>query len=141
MGCTKKSIKVSRAKFWTNSHGVLFCAFNNTRHYLTLGVDVAEKYKQAISTLAEDKPMPFLIDLRDNQGDFSAEAAKLLASSPALNKVRISEAFVINSIKTKLLISTYKRIFEPHTPFKIFNDFDEALAYSINSKKIFDAGK
>lgn len=136
----EKIIILNKAKFWTDSRGILFCEFENSETYRTLEVDTVEKYEKAISTLSQGKPMPFLIDIRDNQGNFSTEAAKLFANSPVFKKIRISEAFVINSINTKLLINSYKRIYEPITPFEIFKDFEEALVYSTNSKKTFEDG-
>ncbi|WP_308993203.1 hypothetical protein QLS71_008240 [Mariniflexile litorale] len=138
MNTINKVIKLNKAKFWTNSLGIIFCEFNNTETFLTLEVDTVERYEKAISTLSQGKPMPFLIDIRNNQGNFSTQAAKLFANSLVFEKIRVSEAFVINSINTKLLINTYKRIYEPNTPFKIFHDFDEALTYLINVKKTFD---
>lgn len=139
MNSRNNEIELNKTKIWTNAKGILFCEFKNTESFLTLGADLVEKYEKAISTVSQGKSMPIVIDIRDTQGNFSAEAAKLFANSSVFKKVRISEAYVINSINTKLLINTYKRIFEPNTPFEIFKDFDEALAYSVNTKEIFDA--
>ncbi|MEP3838137.1 MAG: hypothetical protein ABJM36_10835 [Algibacter sp.] len=139
MEAIKKSITIKNAKFWTNALGVIFCELSNTENYKILEVDLVKKYEQAIFTLSEGRSMPFVIDIRDNQGNISIDAAKLLANSSILKKIRISEAFIINSINAKLLINSYKRIYEPNTPFKIFKDFDEALAYSVNTKKLHDA--
>ena len=100
MDSTKKVIKLNKALFWTNSLGILFCEFKNKDTYLTLEVDTVEKYEQAIFTLSQGKAMPFLIDIRDCIGNFSTEAAKLFANSSIFKSVRVSEAFVINSIKT-----------------------------------------
>ena len=139
MEATKNTITINKTKFWTNSQDVLICKINSTSSFLTLKAEAIEKYEKAICKLTQGKSVPFLIDFRDNHGNFSAKAAKLLANSTVFKNAKISEAFVINSINSKLLINSYKRIFEPNTPYKIFKDFDEALEYSINNKKIFDA--
>ncbi|MBP0905678.1 hypothetical protein ACFSKN_16440 [Mariniflexile gromovii] len=141
MDFPKKVIKLNKALFWTNSLGILFCEFKNKDTNLTLSVDTVETYEKAIFSLSQGKPMPFLIDIRDCHGTFSTEAAKFFANSSVFKKVRVSEAFVINSINTKLLINSYKRIYEPHTPCAIFKNFDEALTYSINTKMMLDEDK
>ncbi|WP_100611019.1 DUF7793 family protein [Confluentibacter lentus] len=136
----KRIIIINKTRFWTDSRGILFCEFQNKGTYLTLEVDAIEKYEKAISELSQGNPMPFLIDVRDVQSNFSIETAKLFANNVVFKKIRISEAYVINSINTKLLINTYKRIYEPTTPFKIFKDYDEALEYLIKVKKTLDGG-
>ena len=138
MNSTMQIIELNKAKFWTNSSGILFCEFKNTDAFSTVQVDTIKAYEAAISKLSKGKSMPFLIDVRDCIGNYTTEAAKLFANNSVFKKVRISEAFVINSIHTNLLINSYKRIYEPHTPFEIFSNFDEALGYSINTKNIFD---
>ncbi|XMO85050.1 hypothetical protein AAFN75_09650 [Algibacter sp. AS12] len=139
MNPIKKEIKLNKARFWTDSQGILFCEFSNTETYLTLEQNTLEEYEVAVLELLEGRSAPFIIDVRDNQGNLSTSAAKFFASSLVFKKARIYEAFIVNSLNTKLLINSYKRIYEPNTPYKIFKDFDEALAHSINVKQIFDA--
>tara|TARA_R110002050_G_scaffold94765_2_gene197258 strand:+ start:127213 stop:127635 length:423 start_codon:yes stop_codon:yes gene_type:complete len=126
-------IQLERAKFWTD-RGVLFCEISNPDETSNLKEETVDSYICAISKLCNGKKMPFLIDLRNTHGTFLSASAKKLANSSEFSKLSLSEAFVVNSLKIKLLISSYKRIYEPITPFKIFNDYDEALAYSIDVK-------
>lgn len=134
MTIKKKERQLDRAKFWIDN-GILFCEIRNPDKTRVLEVETVQYYIEVIANLCKGKPMPFLIDLRFSGGAFLSPAAKLLASSPELEKLRLSEAYVANSLKMRLLISSYKRIYEPITPFKICNDFEEGLAYSINAKK------
>ncbi|WAC02317.1 hypothetical protein N7U66_00725 [Lacinutrix neustonica] len=78
--------------------------------------------------------MPFFIDVRNSRGTYSSSAANLLAKSPALMKLRISEAFILNSIGIKLLITSYKRLYNPSTPFAVFSDITKAEAYCLETK-------
>ncbi len=122
-----------KAKFWTKE-GVLFCEFNNRdiHHRLTSGQ--VERYIEIIKELTNGQIMPFLIDIRNSFGNFTIKAAELFANSPYLKSIRLSEAYVINSINSKLSISSYKRLFEPKTPFQFFDNLDSALEYCLQSK-------
>lgn len=125
------------AMFWTDSSGILYCKFNNKDSKSTLDYKTAKRYIDAIINLCNGKAMPFLIDVRDAKGTFSIAAAKLIAKNIELVKLRISEAFVINSIGITLLITSYKRIFNPITPYAVFRELDTAKAYSIDAKDKF----
>jgi len=126
-------IQLDRAKFWVDNE-ILFCEIINLDETRNLTVETVDSYIIAISTLCNGKKMPFLIDLRNTRGAFLNTAAKKLASSLKLSKLSVAEAFVVNSLKVNLLINSYKRIYEPITPFKIFKDYNEALTFSINAK-------
>lgn len=123
-------------KFWTNS-GILFCQFTGNEANCVLNEENSNKYIDAIKEITQGKPMPFLVDIRNSVGNFSVQSAKLIASSPFLKKIRLSEAFVVNSINGKILILSYKRIFEPLTPFKVFNNMKDALQFCEDSKNEF----
>ncbi|MEN3323281.1 hypothetical protein VP395_06050 [Mariniflexile soesokkakense] len=129
----KNVIQMEHSKFWIDK-GVLFCEICNPDQTRNLNEETVESYLKAVSILCKGEKMPFLIDLRNTHGTFLNSAAKKLANSPELSKLSLSEAFVVNSLKVKLLIISYKRIYEPITPFKIFNNYNEALMYSINVK-------
>lgn len=126
-------IKLEYAKFWIDNE-ILFCEINNRDETRNLSEETVDSYLTAISTLCKGQRMPLLIDLRNTRGAFLNTAAKKLADSPQFAKLIVVEAFVINSFKIKLLINSFKRIYEPITPFKIFKDYNEALTFSMNAK-------
>lgn len=140
MTLKNNSIKLERAKFWTDKE-ILFCKMLNmdASHHLT--DETADTYLKAIVTLCNGKKMPLLIDLRNTQGAFLSTAAKKLGEGIEISKLILSEAFVINSLNVKLLINSFKRIYEPITPFEIFEDYNDALNYSINSKNSNNGSK
>lgn len=127
-------IKFEQSKIWIENE-ILFCQFNNKNSNYKLNTDNVNSIIEAITKLCKGKAMPFIIDVRNTRGTFSTSAAVLLAQSPALVKLRISEAFILNNIGIKLLIASYKRIYEPITPFAIFSTMDTAKDYCIESKK------
>lgn len=130
-------ISIKHAKFWTDSSNILFCQFNNSDSNIKLDENSTKLFLAIIIDLCKGKAMPFLIDLRNSRGTFSSSAAKLLTKSTELKKIRISEAFVTKSIAMILLIRSYKRIYNPKTPFGVFNDIDTAKDYCIETKNKF----
>ncbi|MGB5420098.1 hypothetical protein, partial [Algibacter sp.] len=125
------------AMFWTDGSGILYSKFNNMDSNSKLDYKKANQYIDAIIKLCDGEPMPFLIDVRDARGTFSIAAAKLIANNLELVKLRISEAFLINSIGVSLLITAYKRMYNPVTPFGVFRNMEEAKTYSLETKNQF----
>ena len=123
------------AMFWTDGTGILHCKFNNKDSNAKLDYNAAKLYISAITKLCNGKPMPFLIDVRDAKGTFSIAAAKLISKDLELVKLRISESFIIKNIGISILITTYKRVYNPITPFGVFREMKEAKEYSLETKK------
>lgn len=121
------------AVFWMDTRDIIFCRSINDNTYHEISIETAQKYEGIISTLTKDRPMPILIDIRNSNLTYNSLTAKLFANSPVIKNRLISQAFVINSLRIKLLIYAYKRIYEPNTKFKIFNDLDNAIAYCIEN--------
>ncbi|RIA08499.1 hypothetical protein OE09_0312 [Flavobacteriaceae bacterium MAR_2010_72] len=133
-----QQISINKAKFWTDERGILFCEFDNQDVYHKLDIDSVKIYEEAIISLTQGKSMPFLIDARNTRGSFTSKSAKLFAKSKIFKQARICEAFVVNSIKTELLINSFKRIYDPNTPFLVFNDIERALDYCLEAIQRYD---
>ena len=116
-----KNLQLDQSKFWIDN-GILFCIIRHLDTNPYLNTITLEKYLNAVNILCEGKKIPFLIDLRNTEGTFSIKAAKTLATSHEFHDLIISEAYVVNSLKMKLLINSYKRIYEPLKPFIIFDN-------------------
>ena len=130
-------IGFNNALFWTDETEILYCEFNNSDPSVKLETNNVESYIKAITTLCDGKAMPFLINLKGTRGTFSISAAKLVAKSPELIKLRISESYIINTIGIKLLLSFYKRLYDPITPFGLFNDISAAKEFCLDTKNKF----
>lgn len=121
--------------FWIEND-ILFCQFNQSDCFLT--EDSAEAYLLKIEKLTAGKPMPLLIDIRNFIGNFSPIAAKFFADSLIIKKFVIAQAFVINTLHSKLLIGSYKRLFAQDAHVQVFADTETALAFCEESKRNFN---
>ena len=130
-----KIIQLRNAMFWTDDSEILYCEFSNKISGGKLDYNTIKVYLDAVISLCNGKAMPFLIDLRESRGTFSISAAKLIAKSPELAKLRISESFVTSAISIRLLIASYKRLYDPITPFSIFNNTQDAINFCNDYKK------
>ncbi len=138
----KRKHALKDVEFWIDNSEILHCTFKNvTNNNYKLSLSIVKRYINIVAKLCDGKPMPFLIDLREAKGTFSILAAKLLASSPKLKQVRLSEAYIVNSMKMKLVINTYKRIYEPVTPFQFFDNLEDGIDYCLTIKKDIYGGE
>tara|TARA_R110002049_G_scaffold169818_1_gene336378 strand:- start:3520 stop:3933 length:414 start_codon:yes stop_codon:yes gene_type:complete len=127
-----------KAKIWLDD-GILFWKILNDDIEFVLSDIPIQIYIEAMRKLTGDQACPLIIDARDVKGTYSIEAAKLFANSPIIKEVRLSEAFVTNSINSRLLIASYVRIFDSQTPFLIVDSLEEAITYSHEIKRANNA--
>ncbi|WP_430468391.1 hypothetical protein [Winogradskyella ouciana] len=128
-------IGFNNAIFWTDDTEILYCEFSNTDPNAKLESTKAKLYIKAITTLCKGKAMPFVIDLTETCGTFTTSVAKFIVRNSELKKLRISESFIIGTTGVKLLITLYKKFYDPATPFRIFADQNLAQAYSLETKQ------
>ena len=131
------TITIGYAKFWIDTNDILYCQFINSETYYKLDLVSVKLYIEAIKNLCNGKAMPFIIDLRGIRGTFSAEAASYFSKSPILKALIISEAFIVDTINTKLSITSYKRIYDPNISHAVFNEIAPALQYCLETKNRF----
>lgn len=120
------------SEFWIKDDGILYAKIGTPNMNNRLDVHTAELYIDAIARLSKGKAMPLLIDLRNTKGTFSNEAAQLLARKFKAMPIAICEAYVVNSLSVRLLVHSYKRIFNPDSPFEIFKTVTSAREYCLN---------
>lgn len=127
-----------KVKFWIEND-ILFCKFNQADCYLS---EVAAKaYLSIIKEKVKGKPMPFIIDIRNFVGNFSPTAIKIFSDSLFFKTHIISQAFVVNTLQSKLQIGSYIRIFVQDAQVEIFDGMETALAYSIESRNKFNSNR
>ncbi|AXO79626.1 hypothetical protein DZC78_04200 [Olleya aquimaris] len=129
----KKMVTVGQAKFWTDYDNILYFEFTKNQSDFVLDLNTAKKYFNGILQISEGMSMSSVIDLRGFRGTFSTEAAKFIAKNSLLNNSSISQAFITNSMATKLLIASYKRIYDPIIPFKVCNDLEVAKQFCLET--------
>ena len=132
-----KVIEFNNAIFWTDDTGILYCEFSSSSPNLKLEKQNIELYINAIKTLCNGKPMPFLIDLKDIRGTFSVAAANLVTNNPEIVKLRITESYLVNTVRMKLWLACYKRLYDRITPFATFSDITSAKNYCLAARSRF----
>ncbi len=130
-------IKIGDTTFWLDLNGVLNCKFGNKNPNYRLDKFISRLYIRAIEKLCKGKPTAFLIDLRGARGTFTQEAMKIFAKSVLLKMLKISEAFIYDSVRMKILILSYKRIFDDFIPYQLFNDYQLGQDYCRLTKNDF----
>ncbi len=125
---------LDHSSFWTDSDGILYAKIGTTDINKRLDYNTAMSYVEAIANLSKGRPMPLLIDLRNAKGTFSNAAAQLLSRKFKTMPFVLCEAFVVNSLSIRLLVNSYKRIFDPNSPFELFKTVAAARAYCLNFK-------
>ncbi len=130
-------ISLGHVKLWKDTNDIVFFQFNNDDSNQVLDQKTAKRIVKVISKLCDGQPMPFVFDLRGFRGTFSTEAASVISKSRVLSKLRISETYILNSIGAKLLIASYKRIYDPVTPHFVSSDLELAEKFCKDSKKMF----
>ena len=132
-----KVIHFQKAKFWYKD-GILYChLFNNNIHH-SLHEESVLNYINTMILLCNGKKSPFVIDLRNCRGTYTTTAAKLLSNTKELKQVRFFEAFIINSISSKLLVDSYKRIYDPNTDYKVFDKMEDAVDFCKKMKYVIN---
>ena len=127
-------INLEKSKFWIDSKGILYCNHLNCDKNWILNSNEVKQHALAILTLACNEPRSIIVDFRNVHGICTVLAARMFTKDHSVNQIIVSEAFIVNTFAEKLLIYAYKKIYEPLTPFKIFNNVKDAQEYSI--KKI-----
>lgn len=129
-------INLEKSKFWVDSKGILYCKHLNCDKNWILNSNEVKQHVLAILTLACNKPRSIIVDFRNVHGICSVLATRMFTKDHSVNQIIVSEAFIVNTLAEKLLIYVYKKIYEPITPFKIFNNIKDAQEYSIKQLEL-----
>jgi len=89
----------------------------------------AEELVEAVHALCLGQPHPILVDSRDVAGLVTPKAREYMKSAPKMIRSRKAEAFIVDSLANKLLISFYIRVNKPSTPAKVFTNEPDAVEW------------
>ena len=124
-------INLDKSNFWIDSKGILYCKHLNCDKNWKLNSNEVKKHILAILTLACNKPKAIIVDFRNVRGICAILAARLFTKDYSIKQIIISEAFIVNGLVSRILVYVHKRIYEPKTTFKIFNNIKDAKVYSL----------
>lgn len=85
------------------------------------------EYREAKEKLGGGKPFPNLVLM----GAFSAADATAMRTSASneMRKLRVADAFVIDSLAQRILGNFYLKFSKPQFPTRLFNSKEEALKW------------
>lgn len=96
---------------------------------LVFELEDAISQEKELVEICENKPTPFLIDVRVQNWDAPREAREFHASSKPLLAIRKAEAILVNSLGLRVLANFYNKVNRPPNPVKVFNKEDEAIKW------------
>ena len=89
----------------------------------------AQEIKKLALKILGGQPFKNMVDFGNNSGVLTTEAKRFIASDPDLQKLKICDALITNSLTTTILIGAYIRLFNPVTPIKTFDNLTDAKAW------------
>ncbi|HCQ28713.1 MAG TPA: hypothetical protein DIU39_00395 [Flavobacteriales bacterium] len=124
-----KIIRLPKATLRINQEGLMFVHFSANDVF---DLEDCFDYEQAVIKICNHKPHPIIIDASFVKHGYMTYAARdYIARSKQLKSIRKSNAFVVNSLTTKLMAKAYVIINRPNCPAKIFNDMNKAIEWSL----------
>jgi len=104
-----------------------FCRINlDSTHHDVLDKELARELCDAIVGVCDGTPRKFLTDSSDVEGHVSIGAREIIRNHAGMIVVRQAEAFVVNSLPTRLIANFYMKFNKPPNPTKIFNTVEKA---------------
>ena len=91
-----------------------------TKRLVKFGIEFISNEKRKVIT-----------DFTGLKNVFDEPSRKFVANDEALNKVKISDAFVIDSYVSSMLAGIYLRLFKPLTITKVFSNFEDTYRWSL----------
>lgn len=129
----REGISTVSSKHWIDERGFVYNKFHGNSFKDELKIKIVRDSISTILELCNDKAYPFLIDCTNLYGIMNPEIKKILAKNSALNKIREAEAFVVDSLSTRLVINFYLKFNKPNCPYKIFNNKPDAIKWLLKN--------
>ena len=111
-----------------DKRGFLWIIHKNNVEFL---MEDAIEFISHLKEICEDKKTPFLVDLRIKNWSASKKVREYASNTP-LEKIRVSEAILVDNFVIRFLVSMYIKVNKPPNPVKIFSNEEEAVEWSIS---------
>ena len=120
---TEKRIDI--AHIYIDENG--FCRIDlDTSKKDNMDEELATQLCDSIVEVCQNKPRKFLTNTLKSSGYVSPEARAVIRHHPGMVMIRSAEAFVINSLANRIILSMYLKIDKPSNPTKVFKDIESA---------------
>jgi len=90
---------------------------------------------EGILSICKQKPHLILTDARMAEGRVEPIAREIISKHVEYSKIRIAEAFLINSLANLLIANFYIKFNRPPNPTKVFNNLESALEWLRSQNK------
>lgn len=117
--------KISIARIYIDEFGFCRIRLDSSEHDF-LGVDEAKELCDSICEVCDGTPHKLLTDSRDVNGHVGLDAREVIRNHPGMIKIRLAEAFVVNSLATSLIANFYVNFNRPENPTRVFNSMENA---------------
>jgi len=100
-----------------------------------MGKEEALEIIEGILSICKQKPHLILTDARMAEGRVEPIAREIISKHVEYSKIRIAEAFLINSLANRLIVNFYIKFNRPPNPTKVFNNLESALEWLRSQNK------
>lgn len=83
----------------------------------------------AVQRVCSDRPRKIITDVRGVRGFVPAKTRELISNHPEMQKNRLAEAFIIDSLANKVVVSMYIQHNQPLAPTKTFTEEKDAIEW------------
>jgi len=84
-------------------------------------LEVIKEMNERGMELVKRKPFYTVVDLRNMYGNMTDDAKEFAAKDKEVNKLRICESILVNSLPIKILVDGYLKFNRPISPSKVFS--------------------
>lgn len=120
-------IELKTATIELDESGFLWTRFKND---IELELENAREHKDAILQLCEGKARPFINDGTKVFGSISPEAKEFLAKDKEIQALRLSQAFIVDTLATRMIARVFVRFNKPANPTHITGSREDAINWS-----------
>jgi hypothetical protein len=99
------------------------------RSNILFDLDDAIKQEADIIEFCQNKPMPFLVDVRVQNWNAPKEVRDFHSTSKGILKMKKCEAILVNNLGIKILANFYSKFNKPPNPAKVFTEELKAIEW------------
>ena len=105
-----------------------------------IDLEEAKQHAKNVIKLCDGTRMPFILDGLNTEARFTKEARDFFTTYEPLLKVRMAQAYLINTLPNKLLFKFFIKFHKPIGPVKVFTHLTDAEEWvkQFNPEKVDD---
>ena len=96
------------------------------KSFSIIDLEEAKQHAKNVIDLCDGNSMPFILDGLNTEARFTHEARVFFTTYEPLLKVRMAQAYMINTLPNRLLFKFYMKFHKPKGPVKVFTQLNKA---------------